>query len=74
MLAVPKHDIYSIMYILFFDRKSGQYVSKHRHFIMVWYVKGISATNLASKRDISVFFAMIHQQQNTRFLHVHLSV
>ena len=40
---VPKHDIYSIMYILFFDRTSGQYVSKHRHFIMVWYVQGISA-------------------------------
>ena len=45
---VPKHDIYSIMYILFFfDRKNGQYVSKHRHFKMVWYFKGISAKNLS---------------------------
>ena len=58
----------------FFDRKSGQYVSKHHHFKMVWYVKGISAKNLASKRDISVFFVIIHQQQKIRFLHVHLSV
>ena len=70
---VPKRDIYSIMYILLFDRKSGQYVSKHRHFIMVWYVKGISAKYWASKRAISVFFAIIRQQQKTRFLHVHLS-
>ena len=72
---VPKHDIYSIMYNLFFDRKSGQYVSKHRHFIIVWYVKGISAKKLASERAIhvSVFFAIIRQQQKTRFLHVHLS-
>ena len=67
---VPKRN----MYILFFDRKSGQYVSKHRHFTMVWYVKGISAKILASKRAISVFFVIIHQQQKTRFLHVHLSV
>ena len=60
---VPKRDIYSIMYIyFFFDRKSGQSVSKHRHFTMVWYVKGISAQKLASKRAISVFFAIIHQQ------------
>ena len=50
----------------FFDRKSGQYVSKHRHFTMVWYVKGISAKNLASKRAISVFFVIIHPQQKTR--------
>ena len=72
---VPKRDIYSIIYILFFFyRKSGQYVSKHRHFAMVWYVKGISAKNLGSKRAISVFFVIIHQQQKTRFLHVHLSV
>ena len=71
---VPKRNIYSIMYILFFDRKSDQYVSKHRHFTMVWCVKGISAKNLASKRAISVFFVIIHQQQKTRFLHVHLSV
>ena len=56
----------------FFDRKSGQYVSKHRHFTMVWYVKGISAKNLASKRAISVFFVIIHPQQKTRFRHVHL--
>ena len=69
---VPKRNIYSIMYILFFDRKSGQYVSKHRHFTMVWYVKGISAKNLASKRAISVFFVIIHPQQKTRFRHVHL--
>ena len=70
---VPKLNIYSIMYILFFDRKSVQYVSKHRHFTMVWFVKGISANNLASKRAISVFFVIIHQQQKTRFRHVHLS-
>ena len=56
----------------FFDRKSGQYVSKHRHFTMVWYVKGISAKNLASKRAISVFFVIILPQQKTRFRHVHL--
>ena len=70
---VPKRNIYSIMYILCFDRKSCQYVSKHRHFTMVWYAKGISANNLASKRSISVFFVIIHQQQKTRFRHVHLS-
>ena len=35
---VPKHNIYSIMYILFFDRKSGQYVSKYRHFT-IWHQK-----------------------------------
>ena len=70
---VPKRNIYTIMYILFFDHKSGQYVSKHRHFTMVWYVKGISAKNLASKRALSVFFVIIHQQQKTRFRHVHLS-
>ena len=58
----------------FFDRNSGQYVSKHRHFIMVWYVNGISAKNLASKRAIYDFFAIIRQQQKTRFLHVHLSM
>ena len=28
-------------------RKSVQYVSKHRHFTMVCYVKGISAKHLA---------------------------
>ena len=39
---------------------------------MVWYVKRIPAKNLASKRDISVFFAIIYKQQKTRFLHVHL--
>ena len=70
---IPKRDIYSMMYILFFDRKNVQYVSKHCHFTMVWYVKGISAKNLASISAISVFFAIIHQQQKTRFLHVHLS-
>ena len=33
---VPKRDMYSIMFILgFFDRKSGHYVSKNRHFTMV---------------------------------------
>ena len=56
----------------FVDRKSGQYVSKHRHFTIVWYVKGIYAKNLASKRAISVFFVIIHPQQKTRFRHVHL--
>ena len=39
---VPKRAIYSIMCIFFiFDRKSVQYVSKHRYFTMVCYVKGI---------------------------------
>ena len=52
----------------------SQQVSKHRHFTMVCYVKGISAITSASKEDISVFYTIIHQQQNTRFLHVHLSV
>ena len=33
---VPKRNIYSIMYILFFDRISGQYVSKYRYFIMAY--------------------------------------
>ena len=45
---VPKRAIYSIMCILFFDRNSVQYVSKHRHFTMVWYVNGISAKKIAS--------------------------
>ena len=63
-----------LLYIFFFDRKSGQYVSKHRNFTMVWYVKGISAKKLASKTAISVFFVIIHQQQKTRFRHVQLSV
>ena len=39
----------------FFDRKSVQYVSKHRNFTMAWYVKRISAKNVASKRDICLF-------------------
>ena len=46
---VPKRDMYSIMYILFFDRTSGQYVSKNSHFTMIWYVKGISAKNVHQK-------------------------
>ena len=54
---VPKRDIYSIMYILFFfDSKSVQLVSKHCHFTIVCY-----AINVASK----IHF---HQQQRTRFL------
>ena len=51
--------------------KVSQQVSKHRHFTMIYYVKG---KTLASKEDISVFLTIIHQQQKTRFLHVHLSV
>ena len=46
----PKRDIYSIMYILFFDRKSGQYVSKHHHFTMVWYYNG------GSLQQISLYY------------------
>ena len=70
---VPKRKhLFNYVYFVVFDRKSGQYVSKHRHFTMVWYVKGISAKNVASKRAISVFFVIIHPQQKTRLRHVHL--
>ena len=61
---VPKRAIYSIMCILFFDDKSVQYVSKQ------WYgmSKGYLLKKMASKKDtcISVFLAIIHQQQKTR--------
>ena len=44
--------------------------------ILQWY--GISKEyllkTLASKRAISVFFVIIHQQQKTQFQHIHLSV
>ena len=65
---------HTIVSLLIFDSKRVQWVSKHRHLTTVCYVKGISAKQLASQRDISVFLSIIHQQQKTRFRHVHLPV